>query len=80
MLIIKLHKNKQMKVFKDVISGDELCSDSYPHQLIFNDACLEVKARYVKKGNENIAIASDDVFEDDDNAVTVVDIVDSFQL
>ncbi len=69
-----------MKVFKDLISGDELCSDSYPPQLLFNDASLEVKARYVKKGNEQIAIASDDVFEEDNDAVTVVDIVDSFQL
>lgn len=41
-----------MKVFKDLISGDELCSDSYPHQLIYDDACLEVKARYVKKGSD----------------------------
>lgn len=69
-----------MKVFKDLISGDELCSDSYPHQLIFEDACLEVKGRYVKKGGNQIAIASDDIIEEDENAITVVDIVDSFQL
>lgn len=69
-----------MKVFKDLISGDELCSDSYPHQLIYDDACLEVKGRYVKKGGNQIAIASDDIIEEDDNLPTVVDIVDSFQL
>jgi len=69
-----------MKVFKDIISGDELCSDSYPHKLVMDDACLEVKARYVKKGSDQIAIASDDIIEEDENAPTVVDIVDSFQL
>jgi Translationally controlled tumour protein len=69
-----------MKVFKDIISGDELCSDSYPHKLIMDDACLEVKGRYVKKGSDQIAIASDDIIEEDENAPTVVDIVDSFQL
>jgi ribosomal protein L21 len=69
-----------MKVFKDIISGDELCSDSYPHKVVMEDACLEVKARYVKKGGNQIAIASDDIIEEDENAPTVVDIVDSFQL
>ena len=69
-----------MKVFKDIISGDELCSDSYPHKLTCNDACLEVKARYVKKGGDQIQIASDDVLEDDENLETVVDIVDAFKL
>lgn len=69
-----------MKVFKDVISGDELCSDSYPHKLTCNDACLEVKARYTKKGADQIMIASDDVIEDDEEGETVVDIVDAFKL
>jgi len=67
-----------MKVFIDIISGDEMFSDSYPHTLIMNEAIYEVKARYVKKGNTQVMIASDDVFEDDPNAETVVDIVDSF--
>merc|ERR1712166_99975 len=72
--------NQQMRVFKDLISGDEFCSDSYPHQIIMDGACLEVKARYVKKGGDQIAIASDDIIEEDDDAPNVVDIVDSFQL
>lgn len=53
-------------------------SDSYPHTLIMNDAIYEVKGRYVKKGNTQVMIASDDVIEEDENAETVVDIVDSF--
>ena len=69
-----------MRVFKDIISGDELCSDSYPHQVIMDGACLEVKGSYKKKGAEQIMIASDDVIEEDNDAVTVVDIVDAFQL
>jgi len=72
-----------MKVFKDIISGDEMCSDSYPHVLLFDDACLEVKARYVKKGNDRFFLTKDEEDEapdTDDKSPTVVDIVDSFQL
>lgn len=46
-----------MKVFKDIISGDEMVSDSYPHQLVFEDAILEVKSRLVTKGNEDFGIS-----------------------
>jgi hypothetical protein len=38
-------------VYKDVISGDEMISDSYEPVKIYNDACFEVKAKMVKKGN-----------------------------
>lgn len=69
-----------MRVFIDIISGDEFFSDSYPHKFTFNGACAEVQARYVKKGSDQIAIASDDIIEEDENAPTVIDIVDSFQL
>merc|ERR1712228_704611 len=61
-------------------TGDEFFSDSYKHQLIYDDAIWEVQAKYTKKGNEFVAIASDDVAEDDDAGETVVDIVDSFKL
>ena len=47
-----------MRVFKDVISGDEMVSDSYPNNLIFEDACLEVKSRLIsKKANEDFGIS-----------------------
>ena len=69
-----------MKVWIDLISGDEMVSDSYPHTLIFNDACLEVQAKYKTKGVEQIAIASDDIIEDDGTGETIVDIVDCFKL
>jgi hypothetical protein len=69
-----------MKVWIDLISGDEMVSDSYKHVLCFGDAGLEVRASYKTKGVEQIAIASDDVIEDDGSGETVVDIVDAFQL
>ena len=69
-----------MRVYKDIISGDELCSDAYPQEWLYGNACMEVKASYTKKGSDQIAIASDDVIEEDDNAETVINIVDAFQL
>ena len=45
-----------MKVWIDLLSGDEMVSDSYKMQMLFNDACLEVKAKFVTK-NDNIQIA-----------------------
>lgn len=46
-----------MIVWIDVFSGDEMISDSYKHKLIFNDAALEVKAKFVTKGSDFVAIA-----------------------
>ena len=47
-----------MKVWKDIISGDEMVSDSYPQQLTMEDACLEVRSRLLtKKANEDFGIA-----------------------
>ncbi|CAE7613245.1 unnamed protein product [Symbiodinium natans] len=31
--------------WKDIVSGDTMCSDSYPHSLIFDGAVLEVRGR-----------------------------------
>jgi hypothetical protein len=46
-----------MKVWKDIISGDEMVSDSYPYTTAFEDAALEVKSRLVsKKANEDFGI------------------------
>ena len=38
-----------MRIWKDVFSGVEMLSDSYPYQKIYDDACLEVKAHFVNK-------------------------------
>jgi hypothetical protein len=46
-----------MKVWKDILSGDEMVSDSYPHTELFDGACLEVKSRLLtKKANEDFGI------------------------
>lgn len=46
-----------MKVWMDIISGDEMVSDSYPQTSIFEDACLEVKSRLItKKANDDFGI------------------------
>ena len=46
-----------MKVWFDLLSGDEMVSDSYPHQVTFDGACLEVKSRLITKGAEDYGIA-----------------------
>jgi hypothetical protein len=69
-----------VRVYKCVVSGDEMISDSYPMTPCYEDACMEVQARMVKKGSDQIAIASDDIIEEDDDCPQVIDIVDSFQL
>ena len=46
-----------MIVWKDVFSGDEMVSDSYKYKLIHQDACLEIKAKYVIKGSDYVQIA-----------------------
>lgn len=69
-----------MKVWTDLISGDEFFSDSFPHQVTMNGACIEAKAKYVTKGAEVVNIATDEEEEDQGEGETVVDIQDKFQL
>ena len=69
-----------MKVFKDLISGDEFFSDSFPHEITMNGACIEAKAKYVTKGAEVVNIATDEEEEDQGDGETVIDIQDKFQL
>ena len=69
-----------MRVYIDLISGDEFVSDAYPQAMLYEDSILECKGRYTKKGNDNIKIAADEEDEDAGEGETVVDIVDAFQL
>ena len=57
-----------------------MVSDSYKTALIFEDACLEVKGKYITKKDDQIAIASDDVIEDSGKGETVLNIVDAHGL
>ena len=43
----------------DIMSGDELVSDSYPHEVTFEGACLQIKSKLItKKNNEDFGISS----------------------
>ena len=46
-----------MKVWIDLFSGDEMVSDSYKYEVTMNDACLEVKAKFITKPSDNVKIA-----------------------
>ena len=75
-----------MKVYYDIINDDELLSDSYKIELLFNGVGGEVKSRMVVKGGEDIDIGrgaefggaeADEAVED--KAEKVIDIVDAFR-
>jgi hypothetical protein len=70
-----------MKIFECLLCGDEFFSDSFKYNTIYNDAAYEVQAKYKKKGLDQVAIASDDIIEENEaDMVTVVDLVDNHQL
>eukprot|EP00826_Nyctotherus_ovalis_P000196 TRINITY_DN0_c223_g1_i8.p1 TRINITY_DN0_c223_g1~~TRINITY_DN0_c223_g1_i8.p1 ORF type:complete len:174 (-),score=70.18 TRINITY_DN0_c223_g1_i8:48-569(-) len=77
-----------VKVYIDVITGDEMVSDGYPNKEIFNGAGLEVQARFITKGQDDGGIAMN-LGEDEEKGAdaggmpegeTVIDIVDRFDL
>ena len=71
-----------MKLFLDMLSGDELTSDVYrciyPEE--YHGACMKQKAAYRQKKGDQVLIASDEEPEDDPDVETVVDIVDATEL
>jgi len=78
-----------MKVWVDLFSGDEMCSDSYKQELIYDGACLEVKAKYVTVGGEeDIDIGAGNAFGggeedaggDDCGGVTAINVVHAHKL
>ena len=69
-----------MIVWKDIFCGDEMISDSYKYQYLYDNACLEVKAKFVTKGNEYVQIAVDDENNDEGEGVTVINVVDAHEL
>ena len=78
-----------VKVFKDIVTGDEMVSDGYPHEMICNGAGLQVQGRLMIKGVEDGGVAQnlgedEEKKEDAPGAIpqgdTVIDIVDRFDL
>ncbi|UKK00197.1 hypothetical protein MACK_000267 [Theileria orientalis] len=79
-----------MKVYKDLYSEDEVCSDAYDHLDPFENSELasvafEVKTSKVAKGEEDFGIGYNDEEggeggQPDPNVEMVIDIVDKFGL
>merc|ERR1712086_773565 len=71
-----------MLVWKDILSGDEMVTDTFPHEVPeeYNGACLLVKGKYTTKKSEFVAIASDDVDDGAEDGETVVDVIDAMRL
>ncbi|KAH7128367.1 microtubule/calcium-binding protein [Dendryphion nanum] len=73
-----------MIIYKDLITGDEIISDSYNLKTI-DDIAYEADCKKITIGNDNIDIGANPSAEEadegtDDNAQTVIDVVHSFRL
>ncbi|THX53468.1 microtubule/calcium-binding protein [Aureobasidium pullulans] len=74
-----------MLIYKDVISGDEMISDSFDLKLV-DGAVFEVDCSRITIGNDNIDIGANPSAEDggdegtDDTASTELDVIHSFRL
>jgi len=73
-----------MIIYKDVITGDEIISDSYNLKEI-DGVAYEADCKKITIGAENIDIGANPSAEEgdeavDDNAQTVIDVVHSFRL
>lgn len=75
-----------MLVYQDLLTGDELLSDSFPYKEIENGVLWEVAGKWVVQGSIDVDIGANPSAEGgddegvDDQAVKVVDIVDTFRL
>ncbi|XP_057960685.1 translationally-controlled tumor protein homolog isoform X2 [Malania oleifera] len=76
-----------MIVYQDLLSGDELLSDSFPYEEIENGMLWQVEGKWVVQGAVNVDIGANPSAEGadedegvDDQVVKVVDIVDTFRL
>ena len=76
-----------MLLYQDLLTGDELLSDSFPYKELFNGILWEVEGKWVIQGAVDVDIGANPSAEGggedegvDDQAVKVVDIVDTFRL
>ncbi|KAJ8447822.1 hypothetical protein Cgig2_015185 [Carnegiea gigantea] len=76
-----------MLVYQDILTGDELLSDSFPYKELFEGVLWEVEGKWVVQGAVSVDIGANPSAEGgdedegvDDQAVKVVDIVDTFRL
>jgi hypothetical protein len=72
-----------MKVYEDVFCGDEIISDSYDMNFVFDNVGAEVESKWITVGGENIDIGCGNAFggNDDEAAETqkVLDLIDNFK-
>lgn len=79
-----------MRIFQDVFTEDEIISDSYKFEELFNGVVIAVKSRQIVKGEDNVDVGCGNAFggknEDEEeggagqeNVQKVIDLVDSFQ-
>uniref|UniRef100_A0A2P2KMW3 Translationally-controlled tumor protein homolog n=1 Tax=Rhizophora mucronata TaxID=61149 RepID=A0A2P2KMW3_RHIMU len=76
-----------MLVYQDLLTGDELLSDSFPYKEIENGMLWEVEGKWVIQGTVDVDIGANPSAEGgevdegvDDQAIKVVDVVDTFRL
>ncbi|KAL3727678.1 hypothetical protein ACJRO7_032419 [Eucalyptus globulus] len=76
-----------MLVYQDLLTGDELLSDSFPYKELFEGVLWEVEGKWVIQGAVDFDIGANPSAEGggedegvDDQVVKVVDIVDTFRL
>nr|AIC33060.1 translationally controlled tumor protein [Panax ginseng] len=76
-----------MLVYQDLLTGDELLSDSFPYKEIENGVLWEVEGKWVVQGAVDVNIGANPSAEGgdedegvDDQTIKVVDIVDTFRL
>nr|QIA97572.1 translationally-controlled tumor-like protein [Chionochloa pallens] len=75
-----------MLLYQDLLTGDELLSDSFPYKELENGVLWEVDGKWVVKGALDVDIGANPSAEGgedegvDDQSVKVVDIVDTFRL
>ena len=76
-----------MLLYQDLLTGDELLSDSFPYKELENGVLWEVEGKWVVTGSVDVDIGANPSAEGDgdeegvdDQAVKVVDIVDTFRL
>ncbi|CAL9772559.1 unnamed protein product [Musa acuminata subsp. burmannicoides] len=75
-----------MLVYQDLLTGDELLSDSFIYKEIENGMLWEVDGKWVVQGTVDVDIGANPSAEGgeddgvDDTVVKVVDIVDTFRL
>ncbi|CAF9918751.1 hypothetical protein IMSHALPRED_004401 [Imshaugia aleurites] len=73
-----------MIIYKDIVTGDEIISDTYKLQDI-DDVVYEVDCRKVTKGADNIDIGANPSAEEQEEALEegqtqVIDVIDGFRL